>query len=134
MGLSIILSVGWDSSLLDTRRMILQAAGHIVESAHSLEEAIERFRTGDFDLVLLCHSISQPDRGRLTWSIRALGSSTPVVTVAIAHGQPPDGFADATIECAPRNLIHGVNQALLGAAKKHRLQEISSSEIPTGNK
>jgi CheY-like chemotaxis protein len=134
MDLSVILNVGSDATLLDTRRMILQAAGYIVESANSIEEAIERFRRGDFDLVLLCHSLSEGDGRRLIGLVRASGSRTPVVAVGGGSGEYPDGVADATLESRPRNLISGVRNVLLRAAETSRPHVIPAGAIPAGNK
>ncbi|HVT98478.1 MAG TPA: response regulator [Acidobacteriaceae bacterium] len=134
MDLSVILNVGSDATLLDTRRMILQAAGYIVESANSIDEAIERFRLGDFDLVLLCHSLSERDRRRLISLIRASGSGTPVVAVGYGPGQYSDGLADATLDSGPRDLISGVRNVLLRAAETSRLHVIPTGAIPAGDK
>jgi CheY-like chemotaxis protein len=82
MQIVVILAVGFDPSLMRTRSLVLQSAGYIVESASSLKEAVTRFRGGDFDLVLLCHSIPMKDRDQLTCLIRATGSLTPVVSIA----------------------------------------------------
>jgi hypothetical protein len=62
MPLILILSVGRDLALLDTRDAMLRACGYIVESELSEKQAINHFRAGDFDLVLLCHSIASQDR------------------------------------------------------------------------
>ncbi len=45
----------------------------------SLKKAVARFREGDFDLVLLCHSIPAQDRERLTRLLREHTSRTPIV-------------------------------------------------------
>ena len=65
MSLTIVLSIGFDPSLLETRSLVLQSAGYMVESASSLKEAVNRFQSGDFDLVLLCRSV--PRKDRRTW-------------------------------------------------------------------
>jgi len=57
MSTAFILAVGQDNLLLNTRSSILRTAGYVVESVMSLTQALNQFLTGDFDLVLLCHSI-----------------------------------------------------------------------------
>jgi DNA-binding response OmpR family regulator len=69
----VILVVGSDQSLLGTQRLILQSAGYSVVSTPSIIEAINRFLSGDFDLVILGHCIPTKDRDRLTCLIRASG-------------------------------------------------------------
>jgi len=71
----VVLAVGFDSSLMRTRSLLLQSAGYIVESASSLKDAVARLHAGDFDLVLLCHSIPMKDRDHLTCLIRATAHS-----------------------------------------------------------
>ena len=58
----IILSVGENLTLLETRNMVLRAAGYIVESARSLKQAIDHCLARDFDIVIMCHSVSSKDR------------------------------------------------------------------------
>jgi DNA-binding response OmpR family regulator len=73
MSLGIALAVSLDPSLLRTRSQVLQSAGYIVVSASSVKEAVDYFQAGDFDLVILCHSLPAKDRERLTSLIRASG-------------------------------------------------------------
>ena len=57
MPLTVLLAVGLDSSLLESQRSVWQSAGYHVTSADSIREGIAQFHKGDFDLVLLSHSI-----------------------------------------------------------------------------
>ncbi len=115
MCLALILSIGRDPELLESRSSILRADGYIVDSVLSTKQAILHFMDGDFDLVLLCHSIPLKERERLTSSIRAFGSLTPIVSVAPPAGQAPEACAGATIEGAPEVLLSGIQCALLRA-------------------
>jgi hypothetical protein len=51
----IILAIGFDLSLMTTRDLVLQSAGYAVVEASSLKEAVDHFKSGDLDMVLLCH-------------------------------------------------------------------------------
>jgi DNA-binding response OmpR family regulator len=86
MSLTVILAVGLDSWKLTAQSSVLRAAGYVVVSAHSIRDAIDHFKAGDFDLVLLDHSISIENKESLTFVIRASGSQTPVVSVAHSSG------------------------------------------------
>jgi CheY-like chemotaxis protein len=108
---TLILSVGRDAALLSTRDLLLQSAGYIVESSCSIEEATDRFRTGDFDLVILCHSIPERERQRLVQVIRDYGSATPVVFVSPYSGNP-DRFSDLSIDNCPGDLLSTVHRLL----------------------
>jgi CheY-like chemotaxis protein len=96
MPLTLVLTVGSDSSLLGSRSEVLKSAGYMVVSALSIREAVDRFQDGDFDLIILCHSIPTKDRERLIGLIRALGSLTLIVCIAKTSGQQ-DAFQTATL-------------------------------------
>jgi CheY-like chemotaxis protein len=57
MSSSNILAVGQDPVLLKTRSQVLRAEGFTVVPVLSLIKAIGYLLEGDFDLILLCHSI-----------------------------------------------------------------------------
>lgn len=112
MPLTLVLSVGLEPALLGTRNVVLQSAGYIVVSAVSIKEAVNVFQGGDFDLVVLCHSIPTKDRDRLTCLIRASGSRTPVISVS-GRTCECDAFADVTLEDGPNKFLAGINDLLI---------------------
>jgi CheY-like chemotaxis protein len=114
MQIAVVLAVGFDSSLMRTRSLVLQSEGYIVESASSLKEAVDR---GDFDLVLLCHSIPMKDRDHLTCLIRATGSLTPVVSITRNHGECAE-FVNATLEDGPNKFLADIGEELGRAARR----------------
>ena len=116
MMLGMVLAVGFDPSLMTPRTLVLQSAGYVVIKAWSLEEAVDHFRSGDFDLVLMCHSVPVEDRERLSRLIRASGSSIPIVSIAGSPGEC-DAFANATLEDGPNKFGAGIRDALVRAAR-----------------
>jgi len=108
---AVILMVGRERILGETRSQVLRTAGYIVVSVFTPRQAIDEFVRGDFDLVLLCHSIPGDARERLVSAIREHTSRTPIVSVASFDGQF-DGFADATIENDPHSLIDRLREVL----------------------
>jgi hypothetical protein len=93
----------------------------MVVSASSVKEAIDLFLAGDFDLVILCHSIPATDRERLTCLIRASGSLTPIVSIAETSG-PHDAFANATLEENDTNeFLADLREILSKAARRARV-------------
>ena len=90
---------------------MLQAAGYTVIPELSLKKAVAKFREGDFDLVLLCHSIPAQDRERLTRLLREHTSRTPIVSVSCSLSGL-DSFADATIGTDPKELLVGLRELL----------------------
>jgi CheY-like chemotaxis protein len=127
MPLTIVLSVGFDLTLLRARGLVLESAGYLVESASTLKGAADRFQSGDFDLVLLCHSVPRKDRDRLTSLIRSSGPRTPIVSIAGNLGEC-DAFATATLEDGPNNFLASIRGVLAKAEKT-----IPSQYIPGRN-
>jgi DNA-binding NtrC family response regulator len=116
MPLTVVLAVGLDSSLLAAQNSVWQSAGYFVTSTGSIREAIGHIRDGDFDLVLLGHSIPTDSRERLTFLIRAIGSRTPVVSVTDSS-TGCDLFADATIRNEPSNLLQSIGELMAERVK-----------------
>jgi CheY-like chemotaxis protein len=108
---AVILNVGHDASLVSTRALLLRSGGHIVESTCSVEDAIARIRGGDFDLVILCHSLREEERQRLIRVIRSDGSSVAVMFVTGSAGEP-GGTADRTVLSDPAGLLREVREVL----------------------
>jgi DNA-binding response OmpR family regulator len=111
MASTLVLSVGLDHELLDTRNLVLQSAGYTVVSARSIKEAVDRFQECDFDLVLLCRSIPTKDRERLSTWVRASGSRIPVVWVTGMIWQT-NPLASVTVDGDPVALLVGIREAL----------------------
>jgi CheY-like chemotaxis protein len=123
---AVILMVARDRVLAETRGQVLRTAGYIVVTAFAPRQAIDEFVRGDFDLVLLCHSIPADARERLVRVLREQTSRTPIVSVASFDGQF-DGFADATIENDPNLLINSLREVL------QRGKSNSGGEQPQAN-
>ena len=120
MSLTLVLAVGLDSLSLEIRNSLLQSAGYIAVSAHSLREAANQFLNGDFDLVLLDSSLTTKDRNRITSLIRVSGSRTPIVSIAsettASKNDRDDSFVDATFDGHPDNLLRGIRSVLVKTA------------------
>jgi hypothetical protein len=84
MPLTVVLAVGMDAWLLATQRPEWKSAGFVVVPAASIEQAIDHFKGGDFDLILLGQSIPPEGRQKLVHLIRATGARIPLVCVESA--------------------------------------------------
>ena len=115
----VALAVGRDPVLLETRGQVLRNAGYRVVSARSVEQALQSFASGDFAIVIVCHSIPVRDRERLTYAIHRHGPNTPVVVVT-ARVSAMDSFADATIENEPEILLQEIPRILHKAPEKYQ--------------
>lgn len=116
MSLTVVLAVGLDSSFLESQTSVWQSSEYVVTFAGSLEEAIGRFRDGDFDLVLLGHSIPADCREKLTLVIRATGSQIPVFEVVDSSGAC-ENFAEVTSKIQPIPLMESVGAILANRAR-----------------
>lgn len=109
----LILNVGHDPTLVRTRSLLLQTAGYLVDSSCSTDDAVRRFCSGDFDLVVLCRSIPEEERRRLLHAIRDCGSSIPVIVVAAAAGPlGSDRLVDLTVSRHPVTFLAAVHDLL----------------------
>jgi len=115
MEIIVVLAVGLDWHLLEGYRETWKSAGIYAVSTATIKGAIEHFQAGDFDLVLLGHSIPAEARERLTFLIRANGAKVPVVCIAGSPGHH-DSFADATFEQNSSELLNGMRDLLRNKA------------------
>jgi DNA-binding NtrC family response regulator len=111
MSTIVVLAVCLDSLQPGTQDSAWKSAGYVFTPAGSISEAINHFKAGDFDLVLLGHSIPADSRERLTFLIRATGSHVPVISIAGASGLH-DSFADATFRFDSGDLLAGMGKLL----------------------
>src|SRR5947199_4036647 len=107
----VTLSVGRDPLLLQTRGQVLRKDGYTVASTASSDQALQQFVAGDFDMVILCHSIPAQERERLADAIHRHSPNTPVVVVA-AGFSGKDPAADAVIENEPATLLRELPKLL----------------------
>lgn len=107
-----VLSISHDESLLLTRQMLLQQAGHEVSSALGFADALEWCKKGEFDLVVIGHSIPQEDTQALI-NVTRMFSQAPVLSILRPTSVPLAG-ADYWVKSAdgPEALIAAVNKAL----------------------
>jgi DNA-binding response OmpR family regulator len=111
MSITVVLAVCVDPWLLAFNDAAWRSAAFVVIAAASIREAIDHFQAGDFDLVLLGHSISNEDMERLAFLVRASGSQTPVVSIANLTGDR-DFLADRTLNNDSGALLAGMVELL----------------------
>ena len=123
MPLTVVLAVGLDPSLPTAKNAVWKSAGYIVISVGTIKEAIDHFKAGDFDLVLLGNSISLENKERLTFLIRSSGSRTPVVCIANL-AEDCGCFADATLKNDSGELLSGIQELLAKSARMPAVKSI----------
>jgi PAS domain S-box-containing protein len=108
-----ILCIDDEPAGLRLRAQILQGAGHEVVTATNMEEALTRFRAGDFDLVVSDHVLG---RGTGTQLARHLRDIKPHVPILILSGttEIPEHieYADAFLSKleGPKALLQKVSE------------------------
>jgi CheY-like chemotaxis protein len=117
-----ILLVGRDSSLQHTRRLILERPGYEVVHLTNPETALNKFTSGEFNLVLLGSLISEADKELLAREIKSISRLTPVVNFAEGVAQANE---DARLEAlsGPDRLLSTVGRLVM---KNHGHPEIGS--------
>ena len=130
MSQTLVLSIGLDLAVLNARDMVLQSGGYIVVSAMSAEEGLRLIQDGDFDLIIVCHTLPVEDGERLTRFIRTSGSRIPIACVSGGLQQPPS-FADAAVEKSPIEFLAGIRDLLAGQSRMASIAEITRDMRPT---
>ena len=82
-----ILSVSCDQSLLESRELLLKHSGVAVTSALGVSNALKACEQGDFDLLLLGHSIGKEDQAKLIRNFRQFCSS-PILVMYRSFDRP----------------------------------------------
>lgn len=108
---ALILNVGYDPILLALRSAAMREAGHLVTPACSLREADRSFWQGDFDLVVLCHTIPIVDREQWIAWIRDKGSLAPIV-ICTSEPLGPHRFSNVALEADPKKLVFRIDSLL----------------------
>ena len=128
MRITVVLAVGMDSWQVAAERSMWNSAGYFFVPATSIRDAMNHFKAGDFDLVLLGHLLSAEDKERLTRSIRACGSSTQVVSIKGTHSNF-DAFADATLRSDSSELPMNMRALLDGLTRVPPPRTIVYSDV-----
>src|SRR6476660_7139111 len=108
-----ILSLSYDSMVLSTRQMILESEGYRVTSALGFPDALEAcVYGGDFDLVILGHSIPSKEKSGLITILRNY-CKAPIVSL-FGPGDAPVRGADIQVDLAegPVALVNAVRSVL----------------------
>jgi CheY-like chemotaxis protein len=111
-----VLAVGFEPSLMTHRMLVLESSGYVVVRGSSLKETVDQLQSGDFDLVLRCHSVPATDRERLTSLIRASGSRIPIVSISGSLGEC-EAFSNATLEDGPNKFPAGIREVPIKTLK-----------------
>src|SRR5690349_4438653 len=82
-----ILSVSYDPNLLNTRQLLLQSCGFTVTSAEGFVDALRKCRAGNYDLLIIGHSIPTEDKEAI---IAEMGKHCPAPVLALLRDNEPE--------------------------------------------
>ena len=105
-----IFSISYDPSLLATRDLMLTQVGYDVVGALGFAEALEK-GGGDFDLIIMGHSIPPRDKRAIVTELRQRGCNAPVLTL-LRYGDTPIPEAARAIDPDPQRLLDTVQEML----------------------
>jgi DNA-binding NtrC family response regulator len=120
----VILYAGRDLGLVQTRRLVLEQAGYVVDLCDNTEDCIRKFLEGDFDLVLLCNSLRDGERERLSSLVRRFSARTPVICVCSLPEEMREG---SLCTGEPQTILDALAAALAAAGAKPPAAEASAS-------
>jgi CheY-like chemotaxis protein len=113
--MSEILLVGNDFRLLTTRAAVLSQIKASVVCCNALE-AVQVLQYKNFDLVILCHSLTGKQISEITVIVRQKMPRTKILMIIFDTSQdcPPKGVAiDAVISADPGGLVRRTSEILL---------------------
>ena len=102
---TLVLSVGNDSTLLAIRKLMLTNAGYTVVNAQGAQDFVSKLFDGDFDVVVLCTSLTPVERRQMAALVRQHRPSAQV----FALGDQADG------ECGGVSAVQGDTKDLVRA-------------------
>lgn len=105
-----VLSISYDVDLLRTRELLLRRMGHKVTSAEGFAQAsrvCER-HNGEFDLVVLGHSIPLDDKREIIEFLRAY--SCPVLALLRPNEEPAEHATRSVVADDPGDLLAAIEE------------------------
>lgn len=103
-----ILCTGRDVHVMEARNKALTAAGFHVVSSHA-DGFMEKLFEGNFDAIVLCHSLREEERRRLAGIIRSYHQATPVIVVSDLQGRKFQ-YGTRTVWNYPQEIIASLRQ------------------------
>jgi two-component system, OmpR family, response regulator CpxR len=112
-----ILCVDDNEQSLSIRKVLLETRGYRVAACKNIQEAMDRFRVGDVDLVLTRLSMPGVDGSKLIEAVKELSPQTPAILLAdrartYDHGSRADVFL-AKGMYAPAELLERIRLLLV---------------------
>lgn len=111
--MAIVLCIGWDQSLLDTRTLILKSAGHEVHQARTQKEVASLCEAHQFDVAVIGQPISARMKQLVAPLIKEHCPAVKILELFHPHEGKALSDADAWLEVqadVPGDLAKHVNE------------------------
>lgn len=121
-----VLSVSCDATLLNSREHVLSHSGIVVVSALGISNALRSCENGDFDLLLLCHSIPTKDKSEIIRRFRQSCGGSVLAMHKPCEGPVTDADHNFDAGRNPADLVAAVSRILL----TYRRRKVASAGHP----
>lgn len=115
-----LLCIGISSAAMETRRLILERAGHSVIQVRDIREIVVACRNNTFSVVILGQTLPAKEKLRVSEVVRRDCAGAKILE--LHTGLAPDlPSADAHLQVAtgaPEKLVDCVNELLVGRQKR----------------
>src|SRR5947209_4772813 len=115
-----VLCVGIDDAAMQTRRLILEKAGHSVTQARDLRRVKDACESKSFDVVMLGHSLNANEKKRITDVVLSSCNSAKILELHLSNTPDlPEGDAHLQVTVSqPQGLVEAVTGLLKAPGKK----------------
>lgn len=113
MGPTVLLFTH-DPALVRTRTVALETSGYAVTAAIAMEEFLDHYFAGNFDLILLCNTLRTDQRNRAISIVRHYGRPKPLLAISSTPTEQISG-ADMTVPGDAESVLSAIREALCPA-------------------
>ena len=106
----VLLAVSYQPSSLNSRKTLLESAGHMAVPASTLDTALFAVCQYRYDLLVLGATVPDADRQKIAQAMRSVSPATSILAV----GGSPFGYADGVVEAHDADkLLEAIGQVSL---------------------
>ena len=100
----LVLTVGYETQLLETRSMVLRHAGYAVKEARILSAALREIESDHVDILVLCNTIPPTERRWFAKEVLNRRRLLPVICIK-AHSYEQNVPGCVAVENDPDSLL-----------------------------
>ena len=111
-----VLTISYDSKLLDTRNALLRSFGIQSIDASSMAEGLDKIQRGGYGLVIVCYSVPEADQNQLIGELRKRNSTPALLLRMGAIGGAAKDARITVIQYRPDRFVKTVMGLLRSSA------------------